>query len=146
MLDPFVDNFLKNYKQKQPDFNPYLKLDELHNFQYMKNPEGKKFLEPGCTYIKYIKAGDEYQNNKCDASVIQDGGMLLAGGYFLNGEFVETNDKDKWYYLKLDTIISKKTKMEQKRYYSYYIKLVNYHIFYKHTRNKSLFDVILKNA
>src|ERR1700753_3766624 len=155
MLDPFVKNFLKKYKPKQVDLSPYLKLDELKGFNYMKNPDGKKYLEPERTYIKYIKARDlatlkrdseplgkgEYHNNRCDPSVIQDGGMLIAGGYFLNGEFVPTNNREKWYYLKLDTIISKKTKMEQRRFYSYYIKAVNYHIFYRYVQNRSLFDV-----
>ena len=77
-MTDFINKFLASYKSKQLDFTPYLKLDELKGFNYMKNPDGRKYLEPECTYIKYIKAGDEYQNNKCDPSIVRFSLLFVA--------------------------------------------------------------------
>lgn len=123
-----LDKFLANYKpKKEPNLGPYLRMKTLKHYKLMKN---KEQLIPEKMYIKYIKEGNMMLDDKYDDRVIEDGGMLVSGGHFINGEFVETNNKSDWTHLKLRTDISKKTKNYQ-RYYSYYIKIISYVIFYK---------------
>lgn len=137
-----LDHFLRNYRPAHLDLRCYLRLDALKNYYWLRTSKDKKNLDPLRTYIRYIKTGDEFKYRRCSEEEIQDGGLLLAGGVYLNGEFVETQDKSKWTHLKLDTNIPKK-EGKKKRYYSYYIKIYNYHIFYTYTRGKDLVDVIL---
>lgn len=122
-----LDNFLKNYEPKKINIDPYLRMDKLKNYKYMKT---KNELEPEKMYIQYIKNSNFLKHNKYSEKVVEDGGQFIAGGFFYNGKFTRTDDKEKWSYLKLKTNISKKDGHKQ-RYYSYYIKIINYIIFYK---------------
>ena len=121
-----LDNFLMNYKPKKINIEPYLQFKKLKNYKHMKN---KTELWPKVMYIQYIKNSNIFRHNKYSKKVIEDGGQFINGGYFLNGKFVGTDNKDDWTHLKLKTNISKKDGIYQ-RYYSYYIKIINYAIFY----------------
>jgi len=139
MTDFNLDNFLKNHKSKKiPSLLPYLKFESLKNYNLLNDVNS---LEKDKTYIKYIRKANAFENNRYSENVIYDGGLLIAGGYFLNGKFVKTDNKNEWEYLKLDTRISKKTRLPQERFYSYYIRIFNYYIFYKRIgTNNSLRD------
>lgn len=125
-----LDNFLKNYKpKKQIDVRPYLRFDKSRGYKLLGNMNS---LTLNKIYIMYIKNGNVGRNDRYNEKDIEDGGMLISGGIFLNGEFVELNDEkyqDCWTHLKLRTNISKKTGKKQK-YYSYYIKIFDHVIFY----------------
>jgi len=126
-----LDDFFKNYKPKEINVYPYLEMDKLKNYNLMND---KQELIPKKMYLQYIKMSNVFRHNKYSNKVIEDGGKFIDGGFFLNGKFMATDDKDKWTHLKLKTNISKKDGGCQ-RYYSYYIKIINYVIFYKNNNN-----------
>ena len=128
MKDFDLAKFLQNYVPKKIDLKPYLKFKKLKGYEIMID---KKNLVPFDTHIKYIKTGDALENDEYSSRVIDDGGLLIAGGYFSGLKFVGTECKDDWKYLKLEAIVSKNTGKKQKKVYRYYIKIFNYHIFYK---------------
>ena len=139
-----LNNFLNNYKPKGlVDLSPYLQLLPLNGYQWLQSKSEYKNLIPFDTYIKYIRIGYEFENDECLENHIEDGGLIVAGGSYINGQFVQTDDKKKWTYLKLDTNISKKTGKKGK-HYNYIIKISNYNIFYQ-TIASDAFEVILSS-
>lgn len=137
----FLKNFLKTYKpKKSPPIEPYLRLKGMKGFRVTYDAND---LIPNKTYIKLVKKCDAFEDNKYSCKAIQDGGTLFGGGYFLNGKFEKSNDRSEWIYLKLDTIISKKTGKEQKKFYSYYIKIFDYYIFYTYIDITNNLDIVL---
>src|SRR5579872_5355485 len=122
MADFSLENFLATYKPKEKlDLSYYLDLTVLKDYDMIINKD-YGMLIPLKTYIKYIRSGYEKIKSECSDEDVVDGGVLLAGGYYLNGQFIESDDKKLWSYLKLDTNINKNTKQKQ-RYFSYIIKL-----------------------
>lgn len=130
MTDFDLNNFLKTYKQKVIDLKPYLRFSALKGFKILNDKNELSFHNVNGIYIKYIQMGNALINNKYTANVIEDGGELIAGGNFINGEFVESCNNDTWTHLKLKTGISKKTKSVGKKMYNYYIKISSHYIFY----------------
>lgn len=141
-MDFDLNKFLKKYKPKTIDITPYLRFSVLKDYNIMND---NKKLIPTETYIKYIKEGNAYENKKYSSKAIEDGGLLIAGGIFVEGKFVENNDRDSWTHLKLDSNVSKKTGEKQKFYY-YYIKIMTHYIFYKYVKNGNNFMYLLENV
>ena len=113
----------------------------LRGYQWMQSKNDLQNFTAYDTRIKYIRQGYEFENNQCQEDQIEDGGVLMAGGTYVNGKFTELDDKSKWTHLKLDSNISKKTG-NQTKHYNYYIKISNYHLFYQTLFSDSL-EVIL---
>lgn len=141
----FFKEFRKTYKPKKTrDITRYLKFRDLNDFQVLTKENITKMI-PEMTYIRLISKSDAFENHKYSPKVIQDGGHLLAGGYYSEGSFKKTSDYKKWTHLQLDTVISKKTGKEQKKFYKYNIKLSNYYVFFIIMKNINIMDVLLAN-
>ncbi|AVL94563.1 hypothetical protein ma177 [Moumouvirus australiensis] len=130
-------NFLRNYKPKTIDFTPYLSLNKLRNYKRVtkKNIEN---LEPYKTYVKYIHINDIESNTNYKKHV-HCGGILIKGGFYVLNKFYESNNKNNWTHLMLKFIPYKTLKetkngiklVEEYETHTYYIKISNYHLFYK---------------
>ncbi len=139
-----IDDFLTDYKPlPKTNLSCYTKLKSMKNYKWLEKKEDIHNLHTYDTRIKYIRVGYELADDKCKDSDIIDGGILIAGGTYLNGTFIESNDKINWTHLKLDTNISKKTGLKGK-YYKYIIKIFNYNIFYL-VHHQNSYEVILQN-
>lgn len=136
-----LDDFLANYKPKKVNLEPYLKLDKLKNYKWMEHEEDKQLLKPNRTYIKYIKMGDAHKDKNYQLHV--RGGILLAGGTYINGTFHRLVERLKWTHLMLrfspfPSEIKRSAKGHgQKKLYDYdhhtfCIKINDYYIFYKY--------------
>ena len=141
----FLDIFLKNYQPKVIDFTPYLKLDKLKGYKYM-NDKDRCALIPTETYVKYILTGDAFINNKLKDH-IHPGGLMLAGGTYVNKYFEKLDDPYKWTHLMLKRIPFPVGIMRTKKGYGYqnvydydahvfYVKIHNYYIFYKYVKRE----------
>lgn len=148
MLDPFVDNFLKNYQPKKVDLTPYMKLDKLNGYKFMDNIFE---LRPRKTYIKYIKENNAFKDKDFRSHI--KGGILIAGGTYINGIFKKLDDNSKWTHLLLEFApfpigFTRTDKgFGSKKIYDYdrhtfSIKINNYYIFYKYFYPKSF---VIKN-
>ena len=105
-------------------------------------------LKPTETYIKYINIGDAFKDKKYKTH-IHPGGILMAGGtYYKTGSFEKLDKKNKWTHLMLrfapfpTGVTRSKKGYGSKKVYDYehrtfYIKMTNHHIFYKHFKKKS---------
>ncbi|AGF85600.1 hypothetical protein QJ854_gp182 [Moumouvirus goulette] len=135
-----LEKFLQNYKPKTIDFSPYLSLNKLYGYKRVtkKNIDN---LELYKTYIKYIHVND-IESDKNYRKHIHCGGILMKGGFFTLNKFYESDNKNNWTHLMLKFIpfkTLKKTKngvkfVEEYESHSFFIKISNYHIFYKQFR------------
>lgn len=99
MEDPFVVNFLKNYKPKdlEKELKSYTKCKKLKNYKILKNKEKLVIRE---TYIRYINIAESFKNTDYN-SHIKPGGILLKGGIIIDFKFTSTTDPNEWTHLML---------------------------------------------
>lgn len=136
-----VKELLKNYKSKKIDFTPYFKSEKLKLYHLLEN--NNKLL-PGETYIKYINVGDAFTNKKYKDHV-HTGGILLAGGIFLNGKFkkYENNDEiepNNWTHLLVRSVpfptLEEDREVHEYEAHTYHLKINSCYIFYKYFKRK----------
>lgn len=143
-MDFNLEKFLSDYKPKVLDLSPYLKLDKLKGYQTLERKNMANLI-PQQTYIKYMKMADAYKDRDLKSHV--RGGILVAGGTFVNGKFVKSDDDGTWTHLILrfapfPTAVtrSKKGFGHQKIYehetHLFFIKINDYYLFYKYFQPK----------
>lgn len=126
MSDFNLEKFLKNYKPAKLDFGPYLKCEKLKGYEKMKDLSD---IVPTKTYIKHIKTSDAFQDKKYNDH-IHYGGLVLAGGIYVDGKFEKTESK--WTHFQMKV----KIPLEDGSFESkvYVIKIINYYIFFKYSK------------
>lgn len=136
MSDFDLESFLKGYKpkKKKMDLSPYTKCDKLKSYT-MLTSKNMDDVEEAITYIKYIPVGDALKDKKY-SDHIKCGGILLAGGIYDEGKFKAQKDRSMWTHLHLKFVPFPKINRRGVREYVYedhafYIKISNYHLFYK---------------
>jgi hypothetical protein len=138
MTDFDLDEFLKTYKPAKVDLRPYLKLDKLKGYKFVNKGE-RSVLISNQTYVKYVSMSDAFKDDDLEMHV--GGGVLRAGGIFVNGKFMKTESVEKWTHLLLEfspyPTGRVRTKHGHKNVYEYdrhlfYIKMTSYYLFYKY--------------
>ena len=150
MDDPFVTNFLNNYKSKSlaNELEPYLKCKKLQNY-ILLTQSNKTNLIHQQTYIKFIKIEESFKD-KLYSTHIRSGGILLNGGMMHNDKFKKLDDKNKWTHLllKYDPApkVNNKGKVIQARIepHIYVISLKKCYVFYKiyNTKRNNMLDLL----
>ncbi|MEM3062367.1 MAG: hypothetical protein QW303_02305 [Nitrososphaerota archaeon] len=135
-----LKKFLKTYKPKKLEkfLFPYLRSERLRNYRLLGYGD-RGNLVPRKTYIKYVKLMDAFQDKNYD-SHIRAGGILLAGGTYLDGQFKKLDDKKKWTHLLL--------KLNLFDIRIYIINISRCYIFYRvfGTNRRDDFEILLRKV
>lgn len=146
-----LEDFAKKNKPKKKDLSKYMVLDKLKSYRLIETTDYSDLI-PLNTYIKYLKTSDAFKDN--DLKMHIHGGVLLAGGRFINGHFEKQNNTKRWTHLMLlfhPYPIGKRISFAGYGYrnvydhdeHIFYIKISNYYLFYKYFNNDVTQDVEL---
>ncbi|MEM0353953.1 MAG: hypothetical protein QXW79_00090 [Thermoplasmata archaeon] len=135
-----LKKFLKNYmpKKLEKSLSPYLRSERLKNYKLLGYRD-RENLVPQKTYIKYVRLTDAFRDKNYDTH-IKAGGILLAGGNYIDGQFKKMNEKNKWTHLLL--------KLNLFDVRIYIINISRYYIFYRvfGTNRRDDFEVLLRKV
>jgi hypothetical protein len=118
-----LDIFLRDYEPKSlmNILGGCLKHKKLKGYTLVSESNIRKLI-CGKTYLKYIK-----NTEGGDVTKIRSGGILLAGGILTKNGFNKNDDPKKWTHL----MLKKAMHDEEDNFFTYVIKISNYHLFYK---------------
>lgn len=152
-LDPFLPIILKNYRQKNllNDLKPYTSLKKLQSYKLLSHAN-IDCLQPMETYIKYIFINNAFKDHFYEKHV-KAGGILIAGGVFVDKVFKKSSLNSTWTHLMLkfdpsptvnthgEVVLDRKEKP-----HIYFIKIKDCYIFYKkyNSNKRANFTVILE--
>lgn len=99
MSDFDIDLFYKNHKKEDLGkwLMPYRKSSRLKGYRFLKKDK-LHTLALKNTYIKYVRTDEAFMDDKYRKH-IRCGGILLAGGTFVDGEFSKLSDRRRWTHI-----------------------------------------------
>lgn len=131
-----IEDFYKKYvAKKKIDMRPYLLLPKLKNYSWLSDNKYIYQLISGETHIFYIKSGHEFPENRCTINEIEDGGIFISAGNYVNGKYIPSKDFQCVTHLRIRSNSSKIKKQEDIRTYYFIINIKNYNIFYNNEKN-----------